>query len=193
MVHCFEPADQQEAYDMTREAFEISERFEGPVMVRLVTRLAHSRADVRVQPRREQNPLDPSRERSRWTLLPSNARVQYQQLVEKQPRMRAYCEETPYNELQLDPDDRALGVITAGVAYNYFREVVGSSPPSYLKIGAYPIPAQQVRRLLDHVERLLVLEEGYPFIERSSSGCWGARPPSATRAASRGTCRPGAS
>ena len=173
MVCCFEPASQQEAYDMTREALEVSERHEGPVMLRLVTRLAHSRADVVLASRRAQNPLAPSTERGRWTLLPSNARVQYQKLVEKQPRLKGYSEETRWNTLHLDPDDRRLGVITAGVAYNYFREAAGPRPPSHLKIGVYPLPEQQVRRLLDHVERVLVIEEGYPFIERQLFGLLG--------------------
>ncbi len=172
-IHCYEPATQQEAYDMTREAYDTSERFEEPVMVRLVTRLAHSRADVVVQPRREQNPLDPSREPARWTLLPTNARSQYRKLVEKQPALRAFSAQSPWNVLALNPDERSLGVITAGVAYNYFREVAGESPPSFLKIGLYPIPVDKVLRLAEHVERVLILEEGYPYIEKTILGLLG--------------------
>ena len=172
-VPLFEPANQQECYDMTREALDISERFGVPVLVRLVTRLAHSRADVVVQPRRAPNPLSPSTDRSRWTLLPTNARVRYEKLVRSQPEIRAYCEASEANRLVLDPSNRKLGVITAGVAYNYFREAAGPNPPSYLKIGAYPIPADKARRLLEHVDTLLILEEGYPFIERQLFGLLG--------------------
>lgn len=173
LVPCFEPANQQEGYDMAREAFDVSEKFEVPVLLRLVTRLAHSRADVEVKPRREQNPLSPSKDRMRWTLLPTNARVQYEKLVRRQPEMKAYSDGSDFNPLHLDPSNRKLGVITAGVAYNYFREAAGKSPPSYLKIGMYPIPEQKVRKLLDHVDTLLVLEEGYPFIEKMLFGLLG--------------------
>jgi indolepyruvate ferredoxin oxidoreductase alpha subunit len=176
MTPCFEPASQQEAYDMTRAAFDVSERFQVPVMLRLVTRLAHSRADVMTRERVEQKPLSPTDERARWTLLPTNARPQYAQLVEKQPRIQSYVEETEHNLLHLNPNDRKMGVITAGVAYNYFREAAGKEPPSYLKIGAYPIPVQKVRRLLEHVETLLVVEEGYPYIERLLFGLLGEPP-----------------
>jgi indolepyruvate ferredoxin oxidoreductase alpha subunit len=172
-VHCYEPATQQEAYDMTREAYETSERFEEPVMLRLVTRLAHSRADVEVQPPREQNALAPSDDKARWTLLPTNARPQYKKLVEKQPGLKAFCEESRWNQLVLNPSNRKLGVITSGVAYNYFREVAGENPPSYLKIGLYPIPVGMVLKLLDHVEQVLFVEEGYPFIEKSVVGLIG--------------------
>jgi indolepyruvate ferredoxin oxidoreductase alpha subunit len=172
-VPCFEPANQQEAYDMTREAFEVSERFAVPTIVRLVTRLAHSRADVVVRPRREPNPLSPSKDRNRWTLLPTNARVQYEKLVRLQPEIRAYSENSAVNPLVLRPESRKLGVIAAGVAYNYFREAAGASPPSYLKIGAYPIPVDKARRLVEHVDTVLILEDGYPFIERQLFGLLG--------------------
>ncbi|MBN1945658.1 MAG: hypothetical protein JW797_08265 [Bradymonadales bacterium] len=173
MVHCYEPANQQEAYDMTREAFDTSERFAAPVMVRLVTRLAHSRADVLVQPPVSPTSLGRSTTPARWTLLPSNARPQYQKLVEKQPSLQSFSEESPFNQLEINPKNRELGVITSGVAYNYFREVAGPHPPSYLKIGLYPIPTGQVLQLLDHVKEVLIIEEGYPFIEQTLLGTLG--------------------
>jgi indolepyruvate ferredoxin oxidoreductase, alpha subunit len=166
MTHCFEPSNQQESYDMTREAFDASEKFENPVLVRLVTRLAHSRADVEVGAKRAPNPLAPSKDRVRWTLLPTNARPLYRKLVEKQPAMRAYSEESRWNELHLDPARRDLGVIVSGIAANYFHEALGEDLPSFLKVGLYPLPREKIRRLLEHVARVLVLEEGYPFIER---------------------------
>jgi indolepyruvate ferredoxin oxidoreductase, alpha subunit len=173
MVPCFEPANQQDCYDMTREAFEVSERFELPVLLRIVTRLAHSRADVEIKPRRECNPLRPSKDRSRWTLLPSNARVQYEKLLKKQPAIKTYSEQSELNRLYLDPSSRKLGVVTAGVGYNYFREIAGPNPPSYLKLGVYPIPEKKVRKLLEHVDTLLIIEEGYPFIEKQLFGLLG--------------------
>ncbi len=172
-VPCFEPATQQEAYDMTREAFDVSERFASPVLVRLVTRLAHSRAAVLPGPPRAPNPLDPSTDPSRWTLVPTNARPQYGKLLDKQPAIEAYAAESRWNELVLNPRDRKLGVIAAGVAYNYFREVAGPEPPSCLKIGLYPLPVAKILALFDHVDEVLILEDGFPYIERRVLGVWG--------------------
>jgi len=135
-----------------------------------VTRLAHSRADVQVGQARGPNVLDPSPDRSRWTLVPTNARPRYRELLAKQARLHAHAEQSPFNELHLTPDREALGVITAGVAYNYFREVVGEQVPSFLKVGLYPVPVNKVLALLEHVERVLILEDGYPFIEKQLLG-----------------------
>ena len=170
-IPVLEPRDQQEAYDMTRDAFEISERFGVPVMIRLVTRLSHSRAAVETGEPVPQRPLKITTEGSTWTLLPSNARVQYADLVAKQPAMLEWSETTGFQELNLDGADKSLGIITSGIAVNYFLEAVdGVSPYPYLKIGTYPIPAGLVRKLVDSVDRVLVVEEGYPVIEQALRG-----------------------
>lgn len=179
LIPCFEPASQQEAYDMTREAFDVSERLALPVMVRMVTRLAHSRADVLVGTPRAQNPLAPSDDPRQWTLLPVNARVGYQRLLARQPDVARYAAEARWNVLRLDdgPEGRRRGVIGTGIAHNYFREwtdrhAIGGAP-SYLKIGVYPIPVDLVRQLVEHVDEVLVIEDGYPFLERQLRGLWG--------------------
>ncbi|MBU0718242.1 MAG: indolepyruvate ferredoxin oxidoreductase, partial [Planctomycetes bacterium] len=171
-IPVLEPSNQQEAYDMTREAFVLSERFGLPVLLRLVTRLAHSRSNVR---RRE--PLDPQREISTvtetrdWTLLPVNARRRFRRLLDMQQTLCDYTAECPYNELTLSGP---RGIICSGIACNYVREVLGAdSSFSVLKIGAYPIPAGLVRRLVDHCEEVIVVEEGYAFIETHLNGLLG--------------------
>ena len=173
-IPCLEPANQQEAYEMTSEAFELSERLGLPVMVRLTTRLAHSRADVAVGEPRGQNDLKKTSDVSAWTLLPGNARRQYRKLLEKQPALLAASESSPYNAVDLSGPDRSFGVIASGIAYNYFMEAVGGiSPYPYVKIGMYPLPVSAIRRLYEAVERILVIEEGYPFIEELMSGVLG--------------------
>ena len=171
-VLCLEPGTQQEAYDMTREAFDLSERFRVPVMVRLVTRLAHSRAQVELRERRVENPIRRAPDRTSWILLPQNARRQWKALVERQGELLQYTAGTPWNRLSLDPGWGDLGVITTGIARNYFREACAdlSGRPSHLHIGAYPVPAELLRRLSAHVRRILVLEDGYPFIETRLRG-----------------------
>ncbi|HEY7727480.1 MAG TPA: thiamine pyrophosphate-dependent enzyme [Candidatus Eisenbacteria bacterium] len=166
-VLCLEPANQQEAYDMTREAFVLSERFRIPVLLRLVTRLAHSRTSVEVRDPREENPIRKAPERNGWILLPANARRQWQQLVDRQGALQGHAESSRWNQLVLQRGDGELGVITTGIARNYFLESCGElcGSLSHLHIGEYPIPVGLVRRLAAHVHRILVLEDGYPFVE----------------------------
>jgi indolepyruvate ferredoxin oxidoreductase, alpha subunit len=167
-VICLEPRDQQQAYDMTREAFDLSERFGIPVMIRLVTRLAHSRASVTLADPLPQKPPAKREDCGHdWILLPSIARRRWRDLLDRQPAFLEYTEGAPHNELRLGA--RWLGVITAGIAANYYAENLPDLPskPSWLQVGAYPMPIEHVRRLAAHVERLLVIEDGYPFIERA--------------------------
>lgn len=169
-VLCLEPATQQEAYDMTYEAFDLSERFRVPVLLRLVTRLSHSRTLVELRAPRAENAIHKAPERTSWILLPGNARRQWKELVDRQGALLAHSESCAWNRLSLEGTD--LGVITTGIARNYFREVLGElgERPSHLHIGAYPIPAGLVKRLAAHVRRILVLEDGYPFVESRLRG-----------------------
>ncbi len=172
-VLALEPASQQEAYDMTVEAFDLSERFRVPVLLRLVTRLAHSRTAIEVAAEaRPENPVAKAPVRTSWILLPGNARRQWHELLARQREMEAWSEESRWNALSLAAEGGGLGVITSGLARNYFEENAGELParPSHLHIGAYPLPAGMIRRLAAHVGRLLVLEEGYPFVERQLRG-----------------------
>ncbi len=171
-ILCLEPANQQEAYDMTREAFDLSERFHVPVLVRLVTRLAHSRAAVRVCEPRAENPIAKAPVPASWILLPSNARRQWRDLLGRQPAFLEWSEGSPFNHLRLNDDRRDLGVITTGIARNYYLENAEELgyQPSHLHVGAYPMPMDLVRRLAGHVNRVLVLEEGYPYVERLLRG-----------------------
>jgi len=169
-VICLEPATQQEAYAMTREAFDLSERFHTPVVVRLVTHLAHSRSTVTADEPRPENPLSRVPVTASWILLPGNARKQWHDLLDAYDEMQAWAEESPHNVLT--PGDRRLGVITTGVARNYLRENLDrlDYTPAHLHIGAYPMPADKIRALCAQVDRVLVLEEGFPYVERFLRG-----------------------
>jgi indolepyruvate ferredoxin oxidoreductase alpha subunit len=170
-VICLEPATQQEAYEMTREAFDLSEQFHIPVLVRLVTRLAHSRANVRLAEAREENVLRKAADWTGWTLLPGNARRQWHSLLERQKDFQAYSERSAHNRLVLT-ERHDLGIITTGLAGNYYAEDVDDlgDAPSHLHIGAYPTPVAKARELVSHVDKVLVLEEGYPLVERLLRG-----------------------
>ncbi|MGD2116637.1 MAG: indolepyruvate ferredoxin oxidoreductase, partial [Acidobacteriota bacterium] len=182
-VPCLEPATQQEAYDMTREAFELSERFRTPVMVRLVTRLCHSRTAVTTRPpiprRARMRPSDPSD----WTLLPANARRRWRVVLERQGAIEEHLAGSPYSALTVRSESRSgarsesgsgprLGVITAGLGRNYFLEALPglADKPSHLHVGAYPEPEDKLRRLAGSVDTILVLEEGRPILEQRLLG-----------------------
>jgi len=171
-IICLEPRSQGEVYEMTREAFDLSEAFHIPVMVRLSTRIAHSRAVVQTGERRPQNPLDKSTERAGWMLLPATARKLWAELLEKQGQFLAYAESSPYNTLELNEGFTEFGVITAGLGWNYYMENLDEMTvkPSHLHISVYPIPVEKVRRLAERVKRIVVIEEGFSFIERALLG-----------------------
>lgn len=173
-IVCLEPRHQQDAYEMTREAFALSERFGIPVMIRLVTRLAHSRAPVEVGTPDPERPLAKAADPKNWTLLPANARRRWRDLLDRQAAFRDYTEHSPHNVLRLA--DRELAVITTGIARNYFAESARDLgiDVSHLHIGAYPIPPRLVQRLADHCRRILVLEDGYPYVERALRGLIGS-------------------
>lgn len=171
LIPCFEPRNQQECYDVMEEAFELSERLSVPVMVRLVTRIAHSRAAVATKDRVAQNELHPSRDIKKWTLLPSNARVQYKDLTEKQPELLQLAEESEHNTLDLRGKK---GVISCGISDNYLRENLEDDHDlSILSIRHYPIPGGLVGKLIDYVDEVLVLEDGYPVVESAVRGLLG--------------------
>ena len=167
-ILCLEPADQQQAYEMTRQAFDLSEQFHIPVMIRIVTRLAHSRSVVTPTSPHLELPLGDLPDRSEWTLLPGNARRRWADLLERQPALLAHSESEAF--LQLASSE--LGVITTGIARNYFIEHLDEieDQPSHLHIGTYPIPIEAVRQIAEHVHRIVVFEDGYPFVERLLRG-----------------------
>jgi indolepyruvate ferredoxin oxidoreductase alpha subunit len=167
MVPCLEPANQQQCYDMTREAFELSEQLKVPVLLRLVTRLAHSRAQVRLAPPRAQNTPNYVEDPARFTLIPANARRAYAQLVDKQTALQAYSEAHPVNALTIQGAGKQ-GILVSGLAWNYLNEAMGDAIHNYnlLRIATYPLPLKKIRQLLDASGDVFVVEEGYPFIER---------------------------
>lgn len=169
-VLCLEPSTAQEAYHMTREAFDLSERFHMPIVVRLVTRVAHARSLVTFSPRRDPNPLDKVKEANNWILMPMNAKRQWKNLLAQQSALLDYSESCSHNRLSLAGS--SLGVVTTGIADTYYREILEEldTHPSHLHIGSYPLPVSKLRKLAEHVDTLLFLEDGYPLVERKFRG-----------------------
>ncbi|MDR1910196.1 MAG: indolepyruvate ferredoxin oxidoreductase [Spirochaetaceae bacterium] len=176
MIPCLEPRSQQEAYDMAGEAFALSERFRVPVLLRLTTRLSHSRAAVIPGPERGENPLSKAEEREKWMLLPAHARRNYLSLIEKQAALEDWALEHPANRLETEGRDRGLAVITSGLGGNYYEENLGDliagrgAAPAHLHIATWPLPQGLIRELCAGAEQVIVIEEGQPFIEERLRG-----------------------
>jgi indolepyruvate ferredoxin oxidoreductase alpha subunit len=175
-IICFEPSDHQEAYDMTRHAFDVSEKWNIPVMIRLVTRLSHSRSRVKTQPPGKESKCERGKDQD-WTLLPVNARRSFKALVEKQKEFVKLSEESRFNSLVLNKKNHSLGIIASGIGYNYVKENIEdkAEAPSILKISTYPLPQAQLSQLVEHADTILIIEEGYPFIERQLRGLFGIK------------------
>ena len=165
-----EPSSQQEAYDMMAYGFDLSERAGLPVLMRLTTRMAHSRAVVRPGAVREQNGLKFPNNPAHWVLLPVNARRRYEMLLGQQAGLEQTAAGSPFNRYT-DGPNRSRGVVACGIAYNYLMENYpdGTDFP-VLKLSQYPLPADTIRRMARECGELLVLEDGQPFVEEQLRG-----------------------
>ena len=172
MIPFFEPKNQQEAYDMVYEGFELSEKYKIPVLLKITTRLAHSRASVGLKPRKEQNKNSLPSDLKQFVLLPVIARNNYRQLLNNQELFEQESEKSMFNKYTAGKD-KSKGIIAAGITYNYLKENYDVIPYPVLKIGQYPLPVSLIKNLYDECDEILVLEDGYPFIERQLSGLFG--------------------
>ena len=169
LIPTFEPSSQQEAYDMMADAFEYSEQQHLPVLMRVTTRMAHSRAVVNVatEPRKE-NELNYNAVASSWVLLPANARKRNDIVTAQQSQLEEDSLNSKYNHITY-PDSKGkydLGIITSGIGFNYVNECFPTGCPyPILKISQYPLPKKMVRELKEKCEKIIVVEEGQPFIE----------------------------
>ena len=172
MMPCFEPSSQQEAYDMVRDAFDYSESRHIPVLMRLTTRMAHSRAVVKTGDVREENRVafpDEEHERN-WVTLPVNAKKRILELAGDVLAFGKDSEDSADNCLSGGADAKT-GVIACGIAYNYLMENYPEGCPFLvLKVSRYPFPKRQARELAAKCSELLVLEEGQPLIEERLRG-----------------------
>ena len=183
MIPTFEPSNQQEAYDMMEAAFDYSEQQCLPVLMRVTTRMAHSRAVVEVKEKaRPENGMNYNSVPANWVLLPANARKRNDKVTAQQIQLEEDAAKSKYNSLSPalpkgNGEKCPLGIIASGIAYNYVQESLktlalqenGQEVP-ILKISQYPLPKRLVRDLLNSCEKVMVVEEGQPFIEEQVRG-----------------------
>ncbi len=170
-IPVLEPSSQQEAYDMVHYGFDLSEKYKIPVMLRITTRLAHSRSGVVRTTPRPQNEIKLPENLRQFVLLPSIARKQYRELLDNQVFFEKASAEGGFNAY-IDGPDKSMGIIACGLAFNYLMENYPDRTVPYpvLKLAQYPMPEDMVRKLYDTCDTLLVLEDGYPIVEEMIKG-----------------------
>lgn len=172
-IPTLEPSTQQEAYDMMPYAFRFSEEHGIPVLMRMVTRLAHSRAVVETSDAIEENKLSYPKNTRQWVLMPGNSKVRYKQLLKDWDDCVKASEVSPFNKY-IDAADHSRGIIANGIAYNYLMECFPDGCPwPVLKISQYPLPQALIDRMAKECGEIFVIEEGQPFIEERLLGMLG--------------------
>jgi indolepyruvate ferredoxin oxidoreductase alpha subunit len=171
LIPMLEPSNQQEAYHMAYEGFELSEKFKIPVLIRITTRLSHSRSGIELHPIKDQNKLTYPEDPIQFVLLPSNARKRYKGLLSIQSLIEQESENSVYNTYY-PGRDKSLGIIACGIAHNYLKEnfPTRSCPHPVLQLNQYPLPFSKLEKIVDECEKILVLEDGYPFVEEQLKG-----------------------
>ena len=162
-VPVLEPADSQEAYEMAKYAFELSEAYNTPVLLRLTTRVCHVKAVVQVGERNAHEISGFKSDARRWVMTPANAKGQLPAQLAREGKLQALGEASPLNVLE-PGTDRRIGFVTSGPAYMHLRECFPDAP--VLKLGlSYPVPLALVEKLAAQVDTVVVVEETEPLIE----------------------------
>ena len=162
-VPMLEPADSMEAYTFAKNAFELSEKFDTPVLLRMCTRIAHSQSIVETGEKVPATLKDYEKNPAKYIMAPANA-IKRHPFVEKRTlALQEFAENCEYNTVEMNSDE--IGIITSGCSYQYVKEVMGDSA-SVLKIGmSYPLPVKLIKDFASKVKTLYVIEELDPFIE----------------------------
>lgn len=162
-VPFLEPADSQEAYDMARYAFELSEEYQVPVILRLTSRICHVKGLVKVGERFAHQPKGFSKNAERWVMVPGHAKRRIPLMHARELELKRLSDRTPLNVIE-PGSDRRVGFVTSGPAYMHVRESFPDAP--VLKLGlSYPWPLEKVAQLAEMADTLVVVEEVEPLLE----------------------------
>ncbi len=162
-VPMLEPSDSQEAKDFTILGFSLSEQFDTPVLLRSTTRVSHSKSVVQLGPRKRlRRKMHFDRNRPKYVMIPAYAIARHRVVEKRLELLEGFADRAPCNRIQWG--SRKLGIVAAGVAYHYAKEVFPDA--SFLKLGmGYPLPAKLLRKFAGKVKELVVVEELDPFLE----------------------------
>ena len=163
-----EPSDVPEAKETVKKAFDISESLQLPVLVRLINRICHSRADVVLGPIRKEKRVGEFKRDRRWVMIASSSPKRHKWLHEQQDKIRKIVEDSFLNRFEEGGSE--LGIVASGVAYTYVKDAVNRlnivDKVSILKIGTYPLPEKLVAEFLENFDNIIVFEETEPVVER---------------------------
>ena len=161
-VPLLEPTDSQEALEMTKLAFEMSNKFDTLILLRTTTRISHGRGVVEISDRVEEAILPYKKDFNKFVLMPAVSRPIHIKLEKKLIDLKEYAETFKYNNIELN--DKKLGIITSGISYQYAKEVFPNA--SFLKLGmSFPFPMNLAKKFVDSVDEILIIEEGDDFLE----------------------------
>ena len=163
-IPMLEPSDSAEALSFTKLAYELSEEFDTPVIIKMCTRVAHSQSLVETSERVEP-PMKPYEKNiGKYVMMPGNAIRRHPVVEERTRKLAQYAETSPLNRLE-EGSDRAMGIITSSTSYQYVKEVFGDRYP-VLKLGmVWPLPKQKILDFAASVDKVAVVEELDPFLE----------------------------
>ena len=162
-IAMFEPADSQECLDMIKEAYRVSEDFDTPVLMRMTTRVCHSKSIVETGERVEVPLKEWTKQPQKYVTLPVHSRALRLSVQERLDRLAEYSENTPFNKAEYN--DTKVGFIVSGMCYYYAKEAYGENA-SYLKLGfTNPLPANLIKDFASKVDKLYILEENDPYME----------------------------
>ena len=163
-VPMLEPSDSAEAYAFARSAFELSEQFDTPVLLRMCTRIAHSQCVVELGVREDVPMKEYVKQPAKYIMMPGYAKQRHPVVEERTEKLKAFAENCMYNRTEM-AENREIGIITSGCSYLYVKEVFGDRV-SVLKIGMpNPLPEKMIRNFADQVKKLYVIEELDPILE----------------------------
>ena len=158
-----EPADSTDCKEFTKLAFELSEKFDTPVILRETTRIAHSSSIVECGEREEVPVKDYEKDFQKYAMLPACAIKRHVVVEDRQKAEAEWANTAPVNRIEYN--DKKIGVIAAGISYQYAKEALGDKA-SYLKLGCvYPLPDKLIKEFAENVDKLYIVEELDPFIE----------------------------
>jgi indolepyruvate ferredoxin oxidoreductase alpha subunit len=161
-IPCLEPSDSQECLEMTRLAFDLSENFDTPVLLRLTTRISHSKGVVEPGERKEHQPTGYIKDVVKNITIPAHARKMHVKVEERLKKLAEYSEGFPYN--RIEKGDNKLGIITSGISYQYAKDVFPQA--SFLKLSlTFPLPAKMIADFINSVDEVYVIEENDTFLE----------------------------
>lgn len=170
-IPVLEPSNQQEAYDMMSYGFDLSERLGCVVLMRVTTRMAHSRSVVNISDSaREISKISYPKDPLSWILLPANSRKKYLKVIERYNTLEKNGMDSPFNTY-INGDDKSMAVIACGISYNYLLENIEQNfNHPILKISQYPAPLDKIRQMGEECGSILILEEGQPLLEELLRG-----------------------